>query len=155
MEEAKRKLNEHGQNHPLLDDEKLVSAYLQHIETKDDQHLWAWEHLHNYISSEPRRAWEITLKLIAAADENALAYIAAGPLEDLLYSRAEVFVDDVERLARTDPKFLRTLRLVSGPFTQELDAANRIQQAAGVPIRFIDDDWPSCEPKGGGDSSQK
>jgi hypothetical protein len=73
---------------------------------------------------------------------------AAGPLEDLLYSRAEVFVDDVERLARTDPKFLSTLRLVSGPFTQELDASNRIQRAAGVPIRFIDDEWPSCAPEG-------
>jgi tetratricopeptide (TPR) repeat protein len=136
MEEAKRKLNKHGKNHPLLDDEKLVSTYLQHIDTKDDQHFWAWEYLHNYISSEPRRAWEITLKLIAAANSRALVYIATGPLEDLLYSRAEVFVDEVERLARTDPKFLSTLRLVGGPFTQELDAANRIQQAAGVPILF-------------------
>jgi hypothetical protein len=155
MEEAKRKLNEHGQDHPLLDDEKLVSAYLEHFETEDDEPFWAWQHLQNHISSEPRRAWEITLKLITAADEGVLAYIAPGPLEDLLYSRAEVFVNDVERLARTDPKFLSTLRLVSGPFTQELDAANRIQRAAGVPIRFIDDEWPSCEPKGGGDSSQK
>jgi len=155
MEEAKRKLNEHGQNHSLLDDEKLVCAYLEHFETKDDQLFWAWQHLHNYISSEPRRAWEITLKLIAAANDGALAYIATGPLEDLLYSRAEVFVDDVERLARTDPKFLSTLRLISGPFTQEFDSANRIQRAAGVPIRFIDDEWPSCEPKGGGESGQK
>lgn len=155
MEEAKRKLNEHGQNHPLLDDEKLVSAYLQHIETKDDQHFWAGEHLHHYISSEPRRAWEITLKLIAAAKSEALVYIATGPLEDLLYSRAEVFVEDVERLARIDPKFLSTLRLVSGPFTQELDASNRIQQAAGVAIRFIDDEWPSCEPKVTGDGGEK
>ena len=155
MEEAKRKLNERGQNHPLLDDEKLVSVYLRHIETKDDQHFWAWEHLHNYISSEPQRAWEITLKLIAAANSDELVYIATGPLEDLLYSRAEVFVDDVERLARTDPKFLSTLRLVGGPFTQEQDAANRIQQAAGVPIRFIDDQWPSCEPKGAGVDSEK
>jgi tetratricopeptide (TPR) repeat protein len=127
MEEAKRKLNEHGHDYPLLDDGKLVSTYLQHFETKDDELFWAWQHLQNYIRSDPRRAWEITLKLIAAANERALAYVAAGPLEDLLYSRAEVFVDDVERLARTDPKFLATLRLVSGPFTQELDASNRIQ----------------------------
>jgi tetratricopeptide (TPR) repeat protein len=155
MQEAKRKLNEHGQNHPLLDDEKLVFAYLQHIETKDDQHFWAWEYLHNYISSDPRRAWEITLKLITAANNEALVYIATGPLEDLLYSRAEVFVDEVERLARTDPKFLSTLRLVGGPFTQELDAANRIQQAAGVLIRFIDDEWPSCEPKVARESSEE
>jgi tetratricopeptide (TPR) repeat protein len=151
MEEAKRKLNEHGHDYPLLDDGKLVSTYLEHFETKDDELFWAWQHLQNYIRSDPRRAWEITLKLIAAANDGALAHVAAGPLEDLLYSRAEFFVDDVERLARTDPKFLATLRLVSGPFTQELDASNRIQRAAGVPIRFIADEWPSCEPKGQAD----
>jgi len=88
MEDAKRKLNEHGYDYPILDDEKLVSDYLEYFKTKDDQLFWAWQHLHHYLSSEPRRAWEITLKLIAAADEDALAHSAAGPLEDLLYSRA-------------------------------------------------------------------
>jgi len=59
------------------------------------------------------------------------------------------------RLLPADPRpLISTLRLVSEPFTQELDASNRIQRAAGVPIRFIDDDWPSCDPKVGGDGGQ-
>ena len=147
MEEAKRKLNEHGGQYPLLDDEKLVFAYLKHFETRDDELFWAWQHLHAYIRSEPQKAWEITLQLITAASERELAYVAAGPLEDLLYSRAELFVGEVERLARCDPKFLSALRMVSGPFTEESDASSRIQRAAGTPIRFIDDEWPSCNPK--------
>ena len=132
----------------MLDDEKLVFAYLRHFETQDDELFWAWQHLQVYIRSEPQKAWEITLQLIAAASERELAYVAAGPLEDLLYSRAELFVGEVERLARCDPKFLAALRMVSGPFTEESDASSRIQRAAGTPIRFIDDEWPSCNPKG-------
>lgn len=41
IEEAKRKLNEHGRQYPLLGDGKLVSAYLKHFETKDDELFWA------------------------------------------------------------------------------------------------------------------
>jgi tetratricopeptide (TPR) repeat protein len=147
IEEAKRKLNEYGGHYPLLDDHKLVSAYLKHFDTQDDELFWAWQRLQDYISTEPARAWEITLQLIAAANESALGYVAAGPLEDILYSRAEQFVDEVERLACSDPKFLSALRMVGGPFTDKSDASNRIQRAAGVPIRFIDDEWPSCKPK--------
>ena len=133
--------------YPSLDDEKLVSAYLKHFETQDDELFWAWQRLQGYISTEPQRAWRITLRLIAAANESALGYVAAGPLEDLLYSRAEWFVDEVERLTRSDPKFLSALRMINGPFTTESDASDRIQRAAGVSIPFIDDEWPSCNPK--------
>ena len=146
-EEAKRKLNEHGSHYQLLPDEQLVAAYLKHFDTKQDELFWAWLRLQDYISTNPKRAWEITLQLIAAANERALGYVATGPLEDLLYSRAEHFVDEVERLARTDPKFLSALRMINGPFTEESDASNRIQRAAGIPIPFIDDEWPSCKPK--------
>ena len=141
---SQARLTEHGEHHTLLDDENLVSAYLQHFKTKDDELFGAWQLLHDYITTEPQRAWKITLQLIEAADESALAYVAAGSLEDLLYSRAERCVDDVEHLARADPKFLCALRLINGPFTKESDASNRIQRAAGVPIQFIDDEWLSC-----------
>jgi hypothetical protein len=40
------------------------------------------------------------------AMKRILAMQLADAMEDLLYSRAEIFVDEVERLARTHPKFL-------------------------------------------------
>lgn len=61
--------------------------------------------------SDPIHAWRLTLLLIEAAPTlEALSYVAAGPLEDLLYGRGEQFIDEVERLARQDPKFRRALR---------------------------------------------
>jgi len=126
-----------------LRDEELVTAYLRHFATKDDALFWAWERVQEYVRKDPRKAWELTLQLIAAAPEkNALAYVAAGPLEDLLYARGALFVGEVEHLASSDPKFLSALRLIAGPFTSECDASNRIVKAAGISLPFVDEEWP-------------
>ena len=126
-----------------LSDEELVAAYLKHFESKDDALFWAWVRVHESVRQDPKKAWELTLRLIAAAtDETALAYVAAGPLEDILYARGAQFVNEVERLASSDPKFLSALRLIAGPFTSENDASNRIVKAAGVPLRCADEEWP-------------
>ncbi|MBS0380744.1 MAG: hypothetical protein JSS29_19865 [Proteobacteria bacterium] len=146
MKAARQKLAAHGLTESS-DDGELVKAYLRHHGTKDDAFLWSWQTLQRYLSEDPSRAWILTLKLIAAApDEAALAYVAAGPLEDLLYGRGELFIDEVERTAQADPKFLSALQMISGPFTKEANVAERIVKAAGVPIRFADQDWPEGTP---------
>ena len=126
-----------------FEDQELVAAYLEHFATKDRGLFWAWENVQGYISNDPTRAWKLMLQLLEAApDENALAYVAAGTLEDLLYARGELFIDEVERLARSDPKFLSALQMIAGPFTKESDVSNRIVKAAGVALPFVDEDWP-------------
>ena len=123
-------------------DEDLVAAYLRHHATNDDALFWAWEGIQEYVRKDLRKAWQLTLQLIAAAPDSALGYVAAGPLEDLLYARGPLFIDELERLASSDPKFLSALRSVAGPFTKEFDVSNRIVKAAGVPLPCVDEDWP-------------
>lgn len=143
MKDAKTKLAEHGAMIESHDDEGLVATYLRHFETGDDGLFWAFERVQQYVRRDPTKAWVVTLQLIAAArDTGALGYVAAGPLEDLLYARGELFIDDLERLASSDPKFLSALRMVAGPFTKEADVSNRIVKAAGVTLPFINEDWP-------------
>jgi tetratricopeptide (TPR) repeat protein len=143
MEEARRKLAEHGVVAESFNDEELVAAYLRHFATRDDALFWAWERIQQYVRTDPRKAWGLTLQLIAVApDQSALGYIAAGPLEDLLYARGELFIDELERLARSDPKFLSALQMISGPFTRESDVSNRIVKAAGITLPCVDEDWP-------------
>jgi hypothetical protein len=143
MEEARRKLAEQDAPNESLHDEELIAAYLRCSATKDDASFWAFERIQQYVSKDPKRAWELTLQLIAAApDSNALAYVAAGPLEDLLYARGELFIDELEQLARCDPKFLSALQMIAGPFTEKADVSNRIVKAAGVALPFVEDDWP-------------
>ena len=59
--------------------------------------------------------WTITLELVAAAsDDQSLANVAAGPLEDLLKREPQRFIDRVELQTRRDPKFRRCLTGVWG-----------------------------------------
>lgn len=92
-------------------DSALVDAYLRHYTHADAGLAWAWQELDELVSSDPARAWTVTLRLIAAAlTTAALAYVAAGPLEDLLQRHAAQFIDELEGLARRDPKFRRALQ---------------------------------------------
>jgi len=124
------------------EEQDLVAAYLRYYATNDDSLFWAWERVQEFVRTEPIKAWQLTIQLIAAApDESALGFIAAGPLEDLLYARGEQFIDEVERLASSDPKFLSAIRLIAGPFTKASDVSDRIVKAAGTPIPCIDEEW--------------
>jgi hypothetical protein len=123
-------------------DEELVATYLTHHATGDDALFWAYQRMKEYLRTEPAKAWQLTLQLIAAAPSDSLGYVAAGPLEDLLYARGPLFIDEVERLASSDPKFLSALRLIAGPFTKDFDVSNRIVKAAGAPLPCVDEDWP-------------
>ena len=54
--------------------------------------------------TEPERAWPVILALIEAApNEEALAFVAAGPLEDLIQSHGDDFADRIIERARRDP----------------------------------------------------
>jgi hypothetical protein len=128
-------------NHSFSDEE-LVAAYLSHHATADDALFWAFDRMKEYVRTDPTKAWQLTLQLIAAAPNGSLGYVAAGPLEDLLYARGSLFIHELERLASSDPKFLSALRLVAGPFTKEFDVSNRIVKAAGVRMPCVDEDWP-------------
>lgn len=112
-------------------DSEIVDGYLQHFMRRDDSWFWAWEAVNDYLSSDPDHAWRLTLQLIASAPtEEALAYVAAGPLEDILYARGERYIAEVERRAVQDPKFRRALRSVCNESTSPGDVHDRVRMAA-------------------------
>jgi hypothetical protein len=52
------------------------------------------------------QAWELILAINERSlSDDALAYLAAGPLEELLSYHGEAFIERVEERAKTDPKF--------------------------------------------------
>ena len=73
---------------------------------------WAPEHVDNLVRSAPS---EIITLLVAIADgapdDTALAYLGAGPVEDLLCSGgSDVVFDRVEDAARRSASFRKALR---------------------------------------------
>jgi hypothetical protein len=88
------------------DDCALADVYLRQHETNDPELFWAFEEVLEICISDPERAWQLTLTLIAkASNPKSLSYIAAGPLEDLLKNHGSAVIDRVEIAARRDSKF--------------------------------------------------
>lgn len=99
-------------NHPT--DDEIVSGYLANY-AGDESAFWAFEEACELLSRDPERLWRITLRLIEQApDDAALAYVAAGPLEDILALHGPEFIERVEALARRDSRFLLALASVWG-----------------------------------------
>jgi GNAT superfamily N-acetyltransferase len=81
--------------------EILLSSWFGHEQT-----YWAWRAVEELTDDDPERLWTIAKALVAAApDENTLAHIGAGPLEDLLADYGEQFIERIERQAAADAKF--------------------------------------------------
>ncbi len=86
-------------------DERLIDAWFVH-----EKNFWAFSSLNDLCDDDPRLAWDITLELIARAeDEGELGLIAAGPLEDLVRKHAGLLWDEVVAKAYEDARFRTAL----------------------------------------------
>jgi hypothetical protein len=75
---------------------------------------------------------EVIRTLISEApNDAALAFVAAGPFEDLLRTRGELVVDDVERFASQDERFRKALSGVWGENRMSPMVQARIDAALG------------------------
>jgi len=116
---------------PSFTDEELVTGYLRSIAEGggDTPHFWAWEEMHELISTEPERAWRLMIQMVRQSqDDLALAGVAAGPLEDLLAWCGPQFVERAENLAASEPRFQQALMMI---YTSRLqpDIRRRIESA--------------------------
>jgi hypothetical protein len=110
----------------------LVDAYLKIPAAGDDSFHWAYEDVCDILSKDPEHAWRLTLAMIDRADDPlTLAYVAAGPLEDLLAWHGAAFVDRVVSLASTDPRFREALGSVWGHKRFAAHIYERVQVAIG------------------------
>lgn len=107
-------------------DSEIIKGYLYNY-AGDKNYFWAFEEVQALLSADVERAWKITCEMIRiTADESALAYIAAGPLEDLLKYHGATFIDRVERLAQNDPHFRSALMGVWGLRTPILERVEKV-----------------------------
>ena len=97
----------------------LLDDYLAHYEASKrfgagsrqaEAWEWAWDELERLVRNEPARALRVVIALIASAPDDAtIAYVAAGPLENLLCYHGNEVIDEVERSASRDERFRRAL----------------------------------------------
>ena len=120
-----------------MKDTDLVGGYLAHAETSmrdgtDAEWFTAQEELDSRITDEPERAWPVICEIIQRVSaDDILAYVAAGPLEDLLVRHPYAFIDRVETLAEQDPHFRRAVSGVWGWAQMPAEIRKRLDALLG------------------------
>jgi hypothetical protein len=117
----------------------LTDAYLAHVKTRtrdgtDAEYFEAAEQLDSLVTDKPERAWPLIcdfIRRISREDEDLLAYVAAGPLEDLLVRYPHEFIDRIEALAKADPHFRRAVSGVWGWNAIPADVRQRLDKLLG------------------------
>jgi hypothetical protein len=75
----------------------LTNSYLRQHATKSEAEFWACEEVDRRVrSGDFDIAWEITVLLLQKASDDALGYVAAGPLEDVIDGYGHRALDRVE-----------------------------------------------------------
>lgn len=102
-------------------DAEVVDAYwsfhrLSSSETRTDRlraddHRWAWEHVDRLVREDPDAALQTTLLLAdTAPGDEALAYLGAGPIEDLIRQATPSMVDRILGWASRNDRFCVAVR---------------------------------------------
>jgi hypothetical protein len=93
-----------------INETELINTYFKNWECvekgqSDNEHFWAWETIEDMVFKEPIRGLEITIKILRLCkDDKALAYVAAGPLENLFVYHGRKIIDRITKEADKDPR---------------------------------------------------
>lgn len=80
-----------------LDVDELGAAYLRYFETRRKEDQWAWDYVDELVRRDGDGGWSMTRALINKCDsDEALAFVAAGPLEDLLRKHGLSVIERIE-----------------------------------------------------------
>lgn len=113
--------------------EKLVEGYLRHAASAtrsqdDETFTWAYDAMDDLVRDDPASAWPVIVALVArAADDLPLAYIAAGPLENILQAHGARIIDLVTECAQSDARMRRALTGVWGFDRLPRDVSRRLE----------------------------
>jgi hypothetical protein len=87
----------------MFAEEQVVDNYLRHYAFKEEQDFWAFDEVNQIVRRDPAAGLRLTCLLLdKAPSDEALAYVAAGPLEDSLTFHGPSLIDHVAVAARAD-----------------------------------------------------
>jgi Family of unknown function (DUF6869) len=84
----------------------ILAHYFLYLLNRGDADLYERvEEVDDLVADDPVAGWSIVQDLIACApSEEALAYLAAGALENLLVLHGDLIAPDIHRVAVQDPR---------------------------------------------------
>ena len=123
-------------DHKRPDVRQLASEYIAYAEAigrgaLDDSQQWVFDELDRLVRDDPETAWPVIREALRrSSNDQVLAFVAAGPLEDLIRLHARTFIDRIETASNADDQFRRA---VSGVWVSDLpdDIERRLDRVIG------------------------
>ena len=89
--------------------DEIVAGYFEHWQDGSDELFWAFDAVSD-LCRDLGTGTDVALRLIASAEDNAyLAYVAAGPVEDLIKDYGLAALTVFEKAAETSPRVIEAL----------------------------------------------
>lgn len=103
--------------------EEIIAGYFRHwSREREEDDFWAWVEVDELCfsrSEDPTSGLEMVLSLLAVApSKDAIGYVAAGPLEDLLKYHGPAVIEKIKSEVPTNKRLLYAL---SGVWLDEQD----------------------------------
>jgi hypothetical protein len=101
----------------------LAGEYLAYANSVVDRALdnsrqWAFDEMNRLVRQDPEAAWPVIVEIVRrSVNDRILAFVAAGPLEDLIRLHASTFIDRIEAVAKGDEQFRKA---VSGAWVDDM-----------------------------------
>lgn len=117
-------------------------AYLECYRSSFKKYAWAHDYAENLIENNPKAALVFVVEVLnIAINDEELAYVASGLLEDLLSLHIQTLQSKVENLIRLEPPLYMAMRYVwakeNSPlysFLAKLPVEIRRQNLRDIPI---------------------
>lgn len=129
-----------------IERENLVSAYIAHnksrvvfgadlvlTERSTEETFWAFEKMCELARRDPDLCFSVILEVLASThDQDVIAVLAAGPLEDVLVHHGARMIPKLEKVAGRDERFKH---LLAGVWPSRIapDVWARIEASRGEP----------------------
>ena len=108
--------------------EKLIHDYLEYGRTNDPSYNWAWEEVQEKLNID------LVIRLVEACEtDKDLAYVAAGPLENIIWRAPDGIRNELDTQTRKSAKMRKALKGVwESPSTKGRKLLDELLQKYGL-----------------------
>lgn len=111
----------------------IAMHYAPQASEQYKSNFWAYEQLDELREEDPELCWQVILTILQMdSSDLILSNLAAGPMEDILGSHGEKFIERIEAIAGSDSQFRKLLAAVWENNIPE-DVWARVVKVAGAP----------------------
>ncbi len=112
-------------------EQELINSYLSYYRTKNEEFWWALKEVNDKCS---KNNLEFVLKLIqACCDDSEIAYVAAGPLEDLFFAQHLMIKEKLSMMVRQHKIMRKAIQsLIVSPGTPQRKTLDEILNKYGL-----------------------